>query len=120
MIHYTLRAGGDEHKFKEINAAYEVLSDPEKRKKYDQFGLDGVSGNAAAGDMGDDLFNMFFPGGSGRSRGPSRGDDVNHPLKVSLEDLYTGKTVKLAVSRQVLDGESRMCTACDGKGKVVE
>merc|ERR1719326_2199655 len=59
-------------------------------------------------------------GGRARSAGPKRGEDVNHPLKVSLEDLYNGKTVKLAVSRQVLVGESRMCSTCDGRGVVVE
>jgi DnaJ family protein A protein 2 len=111
--------GGDEHKFKEISAAYEILSDPEKRAKYDRYGLEGLEG----GDMpqgSDDLFSMFFGGGSRRSAGPRRGEDVNHPLKVSLEDLYNGKTVKLAVSRQVLVGESKMCSTCDGQGVVVE
>lgn len=69
----------------------------------------------------DDLFSMFFGGGrSAQSAGPRRGEDVNHPLKVSLEDLYNGKTVKLAVSRQILVGESKMCTTCDGQGVVVE
>lgn len=113
--------GGDEHKFKEINAAYEILSDTEKRAKYDKFGLEGLEG----GDMpsgADDLFSMFFGGGGGgrRSAGPRRGEDVNHPLKVSLEDLYNGKTVKLAVSRQVLIGEPTLCPTCDGQGHVVQ
>jgi DnaJ family protein A protein 2 len=62
---------------------------------------------------------MFF-GGSARSRGPNRGEDVNHPLKVSLEDLYNGKTVKLAINRQVLVGEPQICTSCDGQGVVIE
>jgi DnaJ family protein A protein 2 len=115
--------GGDEHMFKEINAAYEILSDPQKRARYDKFGLDGVGDDDGAGGGGghshDDLFSMFF-GGSGRSRGPPRGEDVNHPLKVSLEDLYNGKTVKLAINRQVLVGEPTMCTSCDGQGIVLE
>ena len=67
-----------------------------------------------------DLFSMFFGGGRGRRSGPRRGEDVNHPLKVSLEDLYNGKTVKLAITRQVIVGESKMCHSCDGKGVVVE
>lgn len=113
--------GGDEHKFKEISAAYEVLSDPEKRAKYDKYGLEGLEGSDMPSGA-DDLFSMFFGGGGRgrRSAATRRGDDVNHPLKVSLEDLYNGKTVKLAVSRQVLVGESRMCTTCDGQGMVVE
>ena len=64
---------------------------------------------------------MFFGGGRGRrSAGPRKADDVNHPIKVSLEDLYNGKTVKLAINRQVLVGEPKMCTTCDGQGVVVE
>ena len=117
--------GGDEHKFKEISAAYEILSDAEKRAKYDKFGLEGLENDGGGGGGGhDDLFNMFFGGGGGsgrgRSAGPRRGDDVNHPLKVSLEDLYNGKVVKLAISRQVIVGESKMCSTCDGRGVVVE
>ena len=114
--------GGDEQKFKEVNAAYEILSDAEKRKKYDQYGLEGLEDDGGPGGAtADDLFSMFFGGGPRRrSAGPRRGEDVNHAIKVSLEDLYNGKTVKLAVNRQVLDGEPRMCTYCDGQGVVVE
>lgn len=75
-------------------------------------------GHGAAG--ADDLFSMFFGGGSRRSREPARGEDVNHPVSVSLEDLYNGKTIKLAVTRQVITGEPRMCRQCDGDGVVVE
>mmetsp|Transcript_21370 Transcript_21370/g.30938 ORF Transcript_21370/g.30938 Transcript_21370/m.30938 type:complete len:415 (-) Transcript_21370:459-1703(-) len=113
--------GGDEHKFKEINAAYEILSDPEKRSKYDKYGLEGVADEGGPGGAGaEDLFSMFFGGSQRRSAGPRRSENVNHPLKVSLEDLYNGKTVKLAINRQVLVGESSMCTACDGNGVVIE
>jgi len=118
--------GGDEHKFKEISAAYEVLSDPEKRTKYDKYGLEGLEG----GDMpsgAEDLFSMFFGangggggGGNRRSTATRRGEDVSHPLKVSLEDLYNGRTVKMAVSRQVLEGEPKLCPTCEGQGFVVE
>lgn len=101
----------------QINAAYEILSDPEKRAKYDKHGLEGLEEGAGGAD---DLFSMFFGGGSRRSAGPRRGEDINHPLKVSLEDLYNGKAVKLAVSRQVIVGESTVCTGCDGQGVVVE
>ena len=111
--------GGDEQKFKEINGAYEILSDPEKRSKYDKYGLEGLEEGAGGPGGAEDLFAAMF-GGRARSAGPKRGEDVNHPLKVSLEDLYNGKTVKLAVSRQVLVGESRMCSTCDGRGVVVE
>jgi DnaJ family protein A protein 2 len=65
---------------------------------------------------------MFFGGAGGRRRGggPRKGEDVNHPIKVSLEDLYNGKTVKLAINRQVQVGEAKMCDVCDGQGVVVE
>ncbi|KAL7487823.1 hypothetical protein ACHAW6_013438 [Cyclotella cf. meneghiniana] len=112
--------GGDEHKFKEISAAYEVLSDKEKRAKYDKHGLEGLADESGGGGA-EDLFSMFFNGGrSSRPSGPRKGESVNHPLKVSLEDLYNGKTAKIAINRQVIVGESKMCTACDGQGVVVE
>jgi DnaJ homolog subfamily A member 2 len=113
--------GGDEHLFKEINAAYEILSDPKKRELYDKYGLEGVEnegGVSAAG--GEDLFSMFFGGGRGRSQGPRKSPSVNHPLKVSLEDLYNGKTVKLAINRKVIVGEAKTCQTCKGQGAVME
>lgn len=115
--------GGDEQKFKEVSAAYEVLSDAEKRAKYDKYGLEGISDDGPGGGRSpDDIFSMFFGGGGGGSRrsGPRKGEDVNHPIKVSLEDLYNGKTVKLAINRQVQVGEAKMCNACDGQGAVIE
>jgi len=112
--------GGDESKFKEVSAAYEILSDPEKRAKYDRFGLEGVAndGPGGGGGMAEDIFSMFFQ--EGRRGRPRTSPDVKHTLKVSLEDLYNGKTVKMAVSRQVLVGEPQICYRCDGEGAVVE
>jgi len=112
--------GGDEATFKEISAAYEVLSDAEMRAKYDKYGLEGLSDEGGGGGGQEDMFERFFGGGRGRSAGPRKGESVNHPLKVSLEDLYNGKTAKIAINRQVIIGESKMCTACDGQGVVVE
>ena len=63
---------------------------------------------------------MFFGGGRGRSAGPRKGPSLNHPLKVSLEDLYNGKSVKLAINRKVIVGESKQCSKCDGHGVVME
>jgi DnaJ family protein A protein 2 len=113
--------GPTEHLFKEINAAYEILSDPKKREIYDKYGLEGVEndgGPSAAG--GEDLFSMFFGGGRSRSSGPRRGPSLQHPLKVSLEDLYNGKMVKLAINRKVIDGEANVCQRCRGQGAVME
>mmetsp|Transcript_6017 Transcript_6017/g.12677 ORF Transcript_6017/g.12677 Transcript_6017/m.12677 type:complete len:419 (-) Transcript_6017:289-1545(-) len=114
--------GGDEHKFKEISAAYEILSDEEKRKAYDKYGLEGVDEDGVGAAGGEDLFSMFFGGGGRGSRraGPRKGPSVNHPIKVSLEDLYNGKTVKLAVNRKVIVGETKTCEKCGGQGAVME
>lgn len=104
--------GGDIEKFKEISAAYEVLTDPEKRKIYDQYGKEGLEqGGEGGGHSAEDMFSQFF-GGGGRRRpqGPQKGEDIQHQLKVSLENLYNGKTVKLAIDRD------KMCTDCNGKG----
>jgi len=109
--------GGDQEKFKNISAAYEILSDPEKRKKYDKYGLDGVT-DESPGHTHDDLFSMFFGGGGrgGARSGPRKGPSVNHPLKASLEDLYNGRTVKLAVTRKVIVGDAKDCDTCGGRG----
>jgi DnaJ family protein A protein 2 len=112
--------GGDEHKFKEINAAYEILSDPDERAKYDKYGLEGVSDESGRSG-GEDLFSMFFGGrGGGADRGPRKGPSIQHPLKVSLEDLYNGKTVKLAINRKVIVGDVSECTKCNGRGMILE
>lgn len=108
-------------KFKEISAAYEILSDSEKRQIYDQYGEEGLQGGGGAGGFGgmdpNDIFAQFFGGGmgggGGRSRGPKgprRGADMDFSLACTLEDLYVGKKTKIAVQRTVL------CKGCDGKG----
>merc|ERR1712232_1195545 len=122
LIHHPDK-GGDEHLFKEINAAHEILSDPQKRKIYDRYGLEGIEqdGGGPSTTGGEDLFSMFFGGGrDGRNAGPRKGPSVNHPLKVSLEDVYNGKTVKLAINRKVIVGESNECITCNGQGSVME
>jgi DnaJ family protein A protein 2 len=101
-------------KFKEITMAYEILSDPEKRKIYDQYGEEGLKGGAGGG-MGDDIFSHFFGGmfgggGGRRPRGPQKGEDSQYVLKVTLEDLYCGTSRKLAITR------SRLCATCNGTG----
>lgn len=105
-------------KFKEISYAYEVLSDPKKRQTYDKYGLKGMQEGAQDGFPGDDLFSHLFGGGlfggfggfGGGSRRRQRGEDTIHPLKVTLEDLYNGKTAKLQLSKNII------CAACEGRG----
>lgn len=107
-------------RFKEISFAYEVLSDPKKRQIYDKYGLKGMQegGHDGPGFAPDDFFSHLFGGGlfgsmggmGGMPRRRQRGEDTVHPLKVSLEDMYNGKTAKLQLSKNVI------CQSCDGKG----
>jgi molecular chaperone DnaJ len=107
-----------EDKFKEIGEAYSVLSDPEKRNRFDRFGVaDEVSGagdffHAGAGGI-QDIFEMFFGGmaGAGRTRAQGRnGEDVRVDVKVSLQEVITGTHKDVNVNRSVL------CSECSGTG----
>ena len=95
--------------FKAISQAYEVLADQKKRDLYDRGGEQAIKEGGIASEMHNpmDIFDMFF-GGSGRSRSPTKGKDVIHQLKVSLEDLYNGSVRKLALQKNVI------CAACEG------
>ncbi|KAG6736548.1 hypothetical protein POTOM_060592 [Populus tomentosa] len=129
--------GGDPEKFKELAQAYEVLSDPEKREIYDQYGEEALKEGMGGGGGGHNPFDIFesffggnpFGGGGSRGRRQRRGEDVVHPLKVSLEDLYLGTSKKLSLTRNVIcskcngkgskSGESMKCAGCQGSGMKV-
>ncbi|KAF4658172.1 DnaJ (Hsp40), sub A, member 4 [Perkinsus olseni] len=113
--------GGDAEKFKEITRAYEVLSDDEKRQKYDRFGEEGVDQEGPSG-AGMDMFDMMFGGGRSRHGGKRKGEDISHVLEVSLSQFYNGATRKLAINRVVIDRSVpvKTCNACDGQGVVMK
>ena len=125
MEHHPDRNGGCEEaagRFKEINEAYSVLSDPQKRAAYDRFGHAGVNGAAGGGggqfhDV-NDIFNEVFGdvfgdmfGGRGRQRsGPARGQDLRYDLEITLEQAYAGSEVEITVPASI------NCETCDGSG----
>jgi molecular chaperone DnaJ len=112
--------GNAEKKFKEINEAYQVLSNPEKRAKYDQFGsTEGMGGFDFQGrgfsDFGDfgDIFDTFFGTRTRRSEGsarPQRGANLRYNLEINFEDAAFGKETRIEVPSW------ETCTACKGSG----
>jgi molecular chaperone DnaJ len=124
------RPGGDENKFKEINEAYQVLSNKEKRGQYDRFGtvFEGAAGGPAAGggfggfdwnanfgdfaDFGglDDVWDVFFGGQSRKRRAHYRGSDIEAHQWITLEEAMTGKKQKISFNTKV------SCDLCQGKG----
>jgi len=120
-----------EEKFKEINEAYEVLSDKGKRETYDRFGKEGLTEGGFHASDPFDFFGHFFGGGGSRSQQTKRTKDLQHPLYISLADLYKGITKKMRVSRNILcdgckatgstrEGAVTKCTGCDGNGVRIE
>ena len=127
MEHHPDRNGGcgeAEGRFKEINEAYSVLSDPQKRAAYDRFGHAGVNGSGGGGGGNgqfhdvNDIFNEVFGdvfgdmfGGRGRQRGgPARGQDLRYDLEITLEQAYAGSEVEITVPASI------NCESCEGSG----
>jgi molecular chaperone DnaJ len=131
-----------EHKFKEINEAYEILKDPDKRAAYDRFGHaafeHGNGGGPTAGfgadfattfsDIFDDLFGMGGRRG-GRGSGRERGADLRYNMEIALQEAYSGKTAQIRIPTSVVcEGCSgsgakpgtkpKACAMCGGQGKV--
>lgn len=115
--------GGDSEKFKKIQAAYDILSDPDKKSKYDQFGLEGVQNDNMATDE-TNIFESFFGSRRGFNmnfRGRDRkAKDTTFPITCTLKDLYSGKKIKIAINRRVKSGEPIKCSGCEGHGSVIK
>jgi molecular chaperone DnaJ len=114
-------------RFKEVTQAYEILSDPEKRQRYDMFGSSEFGD--AAGFGIDDLFNTFFGGTRRRERGPVRGADLRLQVDLDLEETVSGVEKVVRVPRQETCAHCRgsgaepgakttTCAACSGRGEV--
>ena len=141
--------GGDEAKFREVNEAYEVLKDPAKRQRYDQFGHAGVGGNSSGsgfngfgnagqninfdfGDLGlGDIFSSFFGGGTtGHARRETRGRDVEARIEIDFQQAVFGTEVDLNLNLEdicehchgtsVEPGyELKKCDVCGGSGQIL-
>lgn len=129
MKYHPDRNPGDkeaEEKFKEINEAYGVLSDPEKKSKYDQFGFAGVDPNGMGGgfngagfdDIFGDIFGNMFGGGFGGFGGqrqrqrnaPRKGQDIQKRLTITFDEAYHGVKKKIRLNKYV------KCADCNGSG----
>ncbi|HUO23033.1 MAG TPA: molecular chaperone DnaJ [Caulobacteraceae bacterium] len=128
MQHHPDRNAGDkeaEARFKELNEAYSILSDPQKRAAYDRYGHAGVNGGGQGGFSGGqagfgdihDIFNEVFGdafgdmfGGGRRGSGPMRGQDLRYDLEITLEQAYSGSDAEIVVPAALT------CEACQGSG----
>ncbi|UBX97539.1 DnaJ C-terminal domain-containing protein [Mycoplasmopsis synoviae] len=140
-----LKDGTSDTKMQELNQAYEVLSDENKRRKYDQYGHDaekygqgfggfsgfeGFSGGDFSGFGGfEDIFNMFTGKGSSRRNRPMQGDDLEKEIEISFIDSIVGTDLKIEAQKYNLclfckgsgnDSSATMntCSTCDGHGKI--
>jgi molecular chaperone DnaJ len=108
-----------EDRFKEASEAYEVLSDPDRRSRYDRFGhqngsgfqdFGGFGGAASINDIFGDIFGEMFGGGARRARARTRGSDLRYHLELAFEEAAFGTTARITIPRP------RACDTCKGSG----
>ena len=140
--HHPDKKGGSEARFKEVNAAYQILGDAEKKARYDQFGHAGAQGgfggtqggyqdfNFDFGGQGggfENIFDMFTGGGFGRSaQKPEKGEDLHLNIQVSTKDLGKQKVYEFEAfviceecsGTGAKDAKLKMCADCKGQGRV--
>ena len=123
-------------RFKEINEAYSVLSDKQKRAAYDRYGHAGINGQAGFADVHDifnevfgDVFGEMFGRGQRRPSGPTRGADLRYDLEITLEQAYAGASVEVTVPAALTcddctgsgcapGAQPTACATCNGAGRV--
>jgi len=107
---------GDPEKFRKVQEAYEVLSDPQKRENFDRF---GTAEGPPQGPNPNDIFAQMFGGAFGGPRGPVRRGDHHHELKITLEDAYRGLTRSFKVTlTKPCFACRKQCQHCRGRGSV--
>jgi len=143
MQYHPDRNAGDksaEQKFKEINEAYDILKDDQKRAAYDRFGHAAFEQGGGRGpgdfaftggfaDIFDEMFGEFMGGGRRGQAGPSRGNDLRYNLEISLEEAFRGKQTTIRVQTLVACDQCKgngaeagsrpiVCPTCQGRGRV--
>ena len=119
-------------KFQQVNTAYEILSDEDKRQIYDIYGEEGLSNDAQRQQRGggNSIFDLFGFGGGGQTQGGRRkGPDFRMDFRVTLDELYNGSTKSITIKRRILcrscrgtgarGGETVQCSVCKGRGQTV-
>jgi len=107
--------GGDAEKFKEVEKAKQILTDPQKRKLYDRYGEKGVERGGGGG--GGDIFDLFTGGRQRQDRGPPKPKTITQTIDITLEDVYKGSALKR--KWKIKHATRRYnCNRCDGQGSV--
>jgi len=108
--------------FQEVQAAHEVLKDPQKRALYDKYGEKGVKRGGGGGRSGSSLLEQMFGGAQRESAdsGHKKSPSIKSVLEVTLSDIYRGSTKKVKIQRRVATNDSSTCSRCKGQGQITQ